>query len=156
MNITCPNCGTEYEVGKQDVGRFVTCESCGKGFVAGARSVNKPNGVAKPKPSQSSRYQSPGIIAQWICVAVLVLNLATLVVLCVCMHNNFQEIGIEVTKVRKSIDAANEDIGSSVVALEKKMGEMKQEIGDELKQMDKSRHHDAQQIYDRMGRMKLY
>lgn len=153
MNITCPNCGTEYEVGKQDIGRFVTCESCGKGFVAGARPA-KSNGGAKP--AQPSRFQSSGIIALWICVAILILNLATIVVLCVCMHNNFQEIGVEVARVRKSIDATNEDIGSTVVALEKKIGDMKQEICEELKQMDKSRHHDAEQIYDRMGRMKLY
>ena len=154
MNITCPNCGTEYEVGKQDIGRFVTCEFCGKGFVAGARPGGKSSGGTKP--AQSSRCQSSGIIALWSCVAILVLNLAALVVLCVRMDNNFREIGADVAKLCKSIDDTNEDIGSSIVTLEKKMGEMKKEICDELKQMDNSRHHDASQIYDRMGRMKLY
>ena len=74
MDIKCPHCGTEYEVEKQDIGRFVTCESCGKGFVAG---TSKSSGEA-----QSSRCQLSAISALWICVAILVLNLTALVVLC--------------------------------------------------------------------------
>ena len=35
MNINCPHCGTEYEIDETEYGRFVKCESCGKGFVVG-------------------------------------------------------------------------------------------------------------------------
>ncbi len=149
MNISCPHCGTEYEVGKQDIGRFVTCESCGNGFVAGARPVNKSNAEAKPTPAQPSRCQSSGIIALWICIFILVMNLAMLVVLCVRMHNNSHELSMEVAKVRKSIDEMNEKTND---VLEEKMND----VLERMVQMDESRHHDAEQIYDRIGRMKLY
>lgn len=43
MDIKCPHCGTEYEVEDEDFGRFVKCEICGKGFVAGTFAANKPN-----------------------------------------------------------------------------------------------------------------
>lgn len=36
MSITCPHCGTEYEVGKDEMYRYVKCGVCGRGFVAGA------------------------------------------------------------------------------------------------------------------------
>lgn len=36
MNIKCPHCGTEYNAEENECGRFVKCEICGKGFVAGA------------------------------------------------------------------------------------------------------------------------
>lgn len=36
MNINCPHCGTEYEVEKQNMYRYTTCEACGNGFVVGA------------------------------------------------------------------------------------------------------------------------
>lgn len=39
MNIKCPHCGTEDIVDECKYGRFVNCESCGKGFVAGTTKV---------------------------------------------------------------------------------------------------------------------
>ena len=35
MNIKCPHCGTEYDIEQHEFGRYVTCQVCGKGFVAG-------------------------------------------------------------------------------------------------------------------------
>ena len=35
MNINCPHCGTEYEIEEQEFGKYVTCQICSKGFVAG-------------------------------------------------------------------------------------------------------------------------
>lgn len=35
MDIKCPHCGTKYEIDTSEYGRFVKCEACGKGFVAG-------------------------------------------------------------------------------------------------------------------------
>lgn len=129
MNIKCPHCGTEYEVDKDNVGMFVTCESCGKGFVVGAMSDVKSGGM--PHDGQPASCRSSGIFALWVCVIVLVLNLATLFVLCHRINTEFSEMKEVV--VRCASD------------LEKR-----------LEQHDKSRHYDAEQIYDRMGRMKLY
>ena len=36
MNIKCPHCGTEYDIEQREFGKYVTCQVCGKGFVAGA------------------------------------------------------------------------------------------------------------------------
>lgn len=33
MDIKCPHCGTEYEVGVEDSGRAQTCQICGKRFL---------------------------------------------------------------------------------------------------------------------------
>ena len=157
MNITCPHCGTEYEVEKQDIGRFVTCESCGKGFVTGAKPNNESKSGAKPV--NTSRCQSTGIVALWICVAILVLNLSALVVLCFRIETDFREMKESVAKVNKSIDNLNDDFSSSMHSLEKNTGEMGKKTGEiyeRMRQLDESRHHDAEQIYDRMGRMKLY
>ena len=41
MNINCPHCGTEYDIDKSEYGRFVKCEICGKGFVAGTSAAKK-------------------------------------------------------------------------------------------------------------------
>ena len=159
MNIKCPKCGTEYEVDKKDFGRFVTCQSCGKGFVVGARSDSKTKVEEKVTSQGESRFLFSVGVAMWIGVAVLVLNLAAVVTMCCIVHDDFGVINAEIAKVRKSIDAMNEDLGSSAASIERKANEIEQratEIGEGLKHMDESRHHDAEQIYDRMGRMKLY
>lgn len=36
MDIKCPHCGTEYEIGQSECGMFATCQICGKDFVMGA------------------------------------------------------------------------------------------------------------------------
>ena len=54
MNITCPHCGTEYDIAQNEFGKFVTCQICGKGFVAGAKAQAK----SAEHGSQTSR--SPG------------------------------------------------------------------------------------------------
>ena len=46
MNSTCPHCGTEYEIDESEYGRFVKCEVCGKGFVAGTSAAKKLGEVA--------------------------------------------------------------------------------------------------------------
>ena len=33
MDSKCPHCGTEYEIEQREIGRCVTCQVCGKGFV---------------------------------------------------------------------------------------------------------------------------
>lgn len=43
MNIKCPHCGTEYDAEESEYGRFVKCEVCGKGFVAGTSGAKKHN-----------------------------------------------------------------------------------------------------------------
>lgn len=157
MNIKCPHCETEYEVERNDIGRFTTCESCGKGFVIGA----KPGVKQKEQENVSSTggTRSLPAIAIWICVAVLILNLASLITLCSLMHNESCKISEEIVKVRKGIDDMNEDFCNKATCIQKKVDEIREDVGEiqeELEQMDKSRHHDAEQIYDRMGRMKLY
>ena len=132
MNIKCPNCGMEYEVERKDFGSFVTCESCGKGFVIGAKSTHRA-GVSDSTTRQAGEG-SVSSIAAWICVVVLVLNLAALITLCCLMEGGFAKTDMEMVKIYKSIDAMNEDLSSSASSLGKKVDE----------------------IYDRMGRMKLY
>lgn len=50
MKVKCPHCGTEYDIEHREFGRYVTCQICGKGFVAGARQtrVLKPGAEAVP------------------------------------------------------------------------------------------------------------
>lgn len=43
MDIKCPHCGTEYDAEESEYGRFVKCEVCGKGFVAGTSGAKKHN-----------------------------------------------------------------------------------------------------------------
>ena len=150
MNIKCPHCGTEYEVAQKDFGSFVTCESCGKGFVVGVKLGAR--GGAASSASQPVGGQTSNSIATWVCVVILVLNLTALVTMCCLMHGGFGKIDVDMAKLYKSIDTMNEDLSGSASSLGKKIDE----IHSALEQMDKSRHNDAEQIYDRMGRMKLY
>ena len=119
MNIKCPNCGMEYEVERKDFGRFVTCESCGKGFVIGTKTDARTGAAATAAQQTGSRTTCSSAI--WICVAVLVLNLAALVTMCCLMHSGFAKIDMEMVKVHKGIDAINEDISGSVASLGKKL-----------------------------------
>lgn len=48
MDIKCPHCGTEYEIENEDFGRFVKCEICGKGFVAGAFAATETSEKKNP------------------------------------------------------------------------------------------------------------
>ena len=55
MDITCPHCGTEYEVEKQDMYRYTKCEVCGKGFVVGATSsLLAESSAAQPSKGRQS------------------------------------------------------------------------------------------------------
>ena len=38
MDVNCPHCGTEFEAGEREYGRFVKCQICGKGFIVGSVS----------------------------------------------------------------------------------------------------------------------
>ena len=150
MNIKCPQCGMEYEVDQKDFGRFVTCQSCGKGFVVGAKPTTKPKWRANT--SATGEYRGLINVAIWVCVSVLVLNLAAVITLCCLVHNDQCATNAEIAKISKIISDMNEDLCSCAASIEKR----EVEISDGLKHMDESRHHDAEQIYDRMGRMKLY
>ena len=51
MDLSCPHCGTEYDIEKKDMYRYTKCSVCSKGFVAGADSS-----LLTSKPSSSSEY----------------------------------------------------------------------------------------------------
>lgn len=57
MDIKCPHCETEYEVEKKDFGKYVTCESCGKGFVVGTTTRGKSNGYSGSYPGSQQKPQ---------------------------------------------------------------------------------------------------
>ena len=41
MNVKCPNCNIECVVADNLFGHFITCQSCGKGFVVGTTSTSR-------------------------------------------------------------------------------------------------------------------
>lgn len=49
-NAVCPHCGTEYEVARNEIGRAVTCQICGKDFVV--KVLHKRPGISMPNPKQ--------------------------------------------------------------------------------------------------------
>ena len=51
VHIQCPHCGTEYEATQQDMYRLVSCEICGKNFVAGTTSRKQNAGAAQTRPT---------------------------------------------------------------------------------------------------------
>ena len=57
VSIQCPHCGTEYEATQQDMHRLVSCEICGKNFVAGTTSRKQSVGVAQPRPTTQTGSQ---------------------------------------------------------------------------------------------------
>ena len=144
MDIKCPHCGTEYEIEEKEFGRFVKCESCGKGFVAGA-STAQVNGEEKPvedilgmrtnsEQEKDDTQQGTGqrIALVWgvgiaVFFAVLIANIVFAVF-------TYIVVGNQLGKVINRLDRLESC----------------------MEQMDKSRHYDTSQIYDRMGRMKLY
>lgn len=49
MTIACPHCRTEYDAEENEYGRFVKCEVCQKGFVAGTSMPKRePHNVTTP------------------------------------------------------------------------------------------------------------
>lgn len=75
MTITCPHCGTEYDAEKSEYGRFVKCEICQKGFVAGTsmrgakeevRNVTPP--VRTPVRTTSSTTYGVATGPRWITI----------------------------------------------------------------------------------------
>ena len=60
MDIRCPHCGTEYEAENRAYGKFVNCQVCGKGFVAGAGTGTQGNVPSKQQiAAVPSRFQKP-------------------------------------------------------------------------------------------------
>lgn len=57
VSIQCPHCGTEYEATQQDMHRLVSCEVCGKNFVAGTTSRKQSVGVTQPRPTTQTGSQ---------------------------------------------------------------------------------------------------
>ncbi|MBQ6136159.1 MAG: SHOCT domain-containing protein [Kiritimatiellae bacterium] len=82
MNIKCPHCETEYEIAQTEFGRFVNCEICRKGFVAGVskgksmpsqiETANAGRSMASPVCSQrkkSSMPLAPKLTGMYVCTA---------------------------------------------------------------------------------------
>ena len=57
VNVKCPHCGTEYEIDKGELYRYVKCEVCGKGFVSGATTSLQMN----DGDAAQSMATSPGV-----------------------------------------------------------------------------------------------
>ena len=57
MNINCPHCGTEYDIEQREFGKYVTCQVCGKGFVAGARQTRAQ--MVRPDNETSEQVDVP-------------------------------------------------------------------------------------------------
>ena len=66
MDIICPHCGTEYDAEEGEYGRFVKCEICGKGFVAGAgariKDANYGGQTSRPNRPLSGKVKGPSEI----------------------------------------------------------------------------------------------
>ena len=58
MNVRCPHCGTEYDVEKKEMYRYVKCEACGKGFVAGAATSLQKGKTMKAINWRNIRWHS--------------------------------------------------------------------------------------------------
>lgn len=41
MDAKCPHCGVEYIAAEREYGKFVKCETCGKGFIVGVSAMEK-------------------------------------------------------------------------------------------------------------------
>ena len=61
MNINCPHCGTEYDIEQREFGKYVTCQVCGKGFVAGARQTRAQ--MVRPDNRFNGRTSVGGFVA---------------------------------------------------------------------------------------------
>lgn len=69
MDIKCPHCGTEYEVGQREFGKYVTCQICNKGFVAGTiKRESEPTRItsisSKPRHIHSGRTRTVSDVIQ--------------------------------------------------------------------------------------------
>lgn len=76
MDVKCPHCGTEYDIEQREFGKFVNCQICGKGFVAGASArrgsvaANK-NDNAQIVPYGNSELKYVGIFLLYGVVTIL-------------------------------------------------------------------------------------
>ena len=57
MNINCPHCGTEYEIEEREFGKYVTCQVCSKGFVAGVLPERSGEQIQLQTHSAATRRQ---------------------------------------------------------------------------------------------------
>lgn len=57
MNIKCPHCGTEYDIEQREFGKYVTCQVCGKGFVAGVLSERSGEQIQLQTPLTKTRIR---------------------------------------------------------------------------------------------------
>jgi len=55
MDVKCPHCGTEYDIEQHEFGKYVECQICRKGFVAGT-SGNRRHDVAESARSGNEEY----------------------------------------------------------------------------------------------------
>lgn len=49
MDIKCPHCGTEYDFAPHEIGASVTCQICGKQFIAAIRNYNHDSSKTSSK-----------------------------------------------------------------------------------------------------------
>lgn len=64
MLIRCPHCGTEYDVDKSEMYRFVTCQVCGKGFVAGTVQQREASSTEETSGSGSHLFPSESVCSK--------------------------------------------------------------------------------------------
>ena len=57
MNINCPHCGTEYVIEEREFAKYVTCQVCSKGFVAGVLPERSGEQIQLQTHSAATRRQ---------------------------------------------------------------------------------------------------
>lgn len=60
MKVSCPHCGSEYEIDKSELFGYETCEVCGNGFVAGATASKKHGGTPDAAGAATNASQPAG------------------------------------------------------------------------------------------------
>ena len=159
MDIKCPHCGVGYEIEEKEFGRFVKCESCGKGFVVGTSDAQQVNVGEKSvedilgmrtSVEQESKRQTQYTSQQK--------DESDLDEVYVRQRNTESGHGIEHAggggiAVFFAMLMAN--IVFAVLSYIV-VGNQFDKIINRLEKMEESRHNDASQIYYLMGRMKIY